>query len=533
MLKSALVLLMHACVAVGPDTVVVCPDEFVPALQPWVDHRSAQGHRLSILSNRATASQIRKAIRDTANQAKLNAIVLIGDAHVHGDVASAKRQVPAHRAKAKINVKWGSEPEIGTDNWYADLDNDQVPDVAIGRLTADTPQELSAIVEKILAYERSSDMGQWRRRVHFVAGVGGFGAIADMLLETATKKFITDGVPAPYESSMTYGSWRSPYCPDPRDFHRVMMRRFNEGSLATVYIGHGQRTFLDRVRVPGAHYHIMDVDDVENLQCNSGAPIAVFLACYAGAFDEPRDCIAEEMLRHKGGPVAVICGSRVTMPYAMSVMGLGMLDEMFANKRKTLGEVFLHGKRRLADTEKASPNRRMLDTLASAISPMPDDLPAERAEHQLLFNLIGDPLLRLHHPSEIDIATKPNVESGSTIEVTAKSPVTGKATIEFVCRRDRLTFSPPNRSKYKSANDELAAYNRVYESANDHRWSSYSLDMNANQPAAFRIRVPDLSRGPCHVRIFIEGQGEFAMGAANVYVRPKIPRTTEASSTDN
>ena len=53
------------------------------------------------------------------------------------------------------------------------------------------------------------------------------------------------------------------------------------------------------------------------------------LACYTAAFDQPQDCLAEELLKTEGGPVAVYGGSRVTMPYAMGVMGTAMMDEYF------------------------------------------------------------------------------------------------------------------------------------------------------------------------------------------------------------
>ncbi len=66
----------------------------------------------------------------------------------------------------------------------------------------------------------------------------------------------------------------------------------------------------------------LNVNDCGKLRVSSGAaPIAIMLACYTAAFDQPQDCLAEQMLKAEGGPVAVYGGSRVTMPYAMSVMG--------------------------------------------------------------------------------------------------------------------------------------------------------------------------------------------------------------------
>ncbi len=99
----------------------------------------------------------------------------------------AALNVPTYFAPAKINTRWGSEPKIATDQWFADLDDDELPDVAIGRIPADSPAALSSFLDKVIRYEQSPPTGLWRRRINLVAGVGGFGVLADTVLETATR----------------------------------------------------------------------------------------------------------------------------------------------------------------------------------------------------------------------------------------------------------------------------------------------------------------------------------------------------------
>ena len=57
----------------------------------------------------------------------------------------------------------------------------------------------------------------------------------------------------------------------------------------------------------------------------------------------------------------------------------------------------------LAPTSKEQPSkdqlRATLDGMAEVLSPPPVDLAAERREHVLMYQLIGDPLLRLHRPA--------------------------------------------------------------------------------------------------------------------------------------
>jgi hypothetical protein len=350
MLAGALALLLLTADPQPVDAIVVCPAEFVPALDPLLAHRHAQGHRFLYVPNTWSPEEIRGAIRKTARQGSLKSVLLVGDAEpaAAADQRVRARCVPAHRVVAKVNVKFGSEAEIGTDNWYADLDDDDLPDLAIGRLPADNPQELARIVRKILAYETALDHGSWRQRINFVAGVGGFGALTDSIMETATKKLLTDGIPPTYQTTMTFGSWRSPFCPDPRQFHDTAVARHNEGCLFWVYLGHGQPTSLDRVSVPGGQFHIFNCDDCAKLKAEKAPPVAIMLACYTAAFDRGEDCLAEEMLRTTGGPVAIYGGSRVTMPYAMAVMGSEMLGEYFDNRPATLGEVIKNAKRRMA-----------------------------------------------------------------------------------------------------------------------------------------------------------------------------------------
>lgn len=508
----------------APDTVVVCPREFLPALSPWLAYREKQGHQIEILSNTRNPADIKSELKRLGAGGQLEYLLLVGDSDPALQQNPVIRQVsvPTHHAQAKVNVKWGSEPEIGTDNWYADLDDDLVPELAIGRLPVDSREELAVVVKKILDYEQNSDFGAWRRRVNFVAGVGGFGAVADSVLESATRKFLTDGIPPAFQTSMTYGSWRSAYCPDPRQFHEMALQRFNEGCLFWVYIGHGQRTYLDRVHVPGNAYHILDVDDVPKLDHGGRAPIAVFLSCYAGAFDGPHDCLAEQMVLAPRGPVAALCGSRVTMPYAMSVMASELLREVFAGPTPTLGQVLRHAKQKLAQPPAAetagSETRQLLDSLAKLISPAPEMLDEERREHLLLFNLLGDPLLRLPRPLPAKVEVVAGERAGESVVVNVDSAVAGSCTLDLVCRRDRLRGEPPVREYYDGRDRILRQYHETYERANDTTWCVQQVTCRAGKNQ-FEFAIPVEARGQCHVRAFIAGQESAALGSVDLFVR--------------
>ena len=499
------------------DAVVVCPVEFRQALAPWIAHREAQGHHIAVVSNLKSPARLRDAIQQIAATHPLRYVVLVGDADpdlARRDPQFRARSVPTHYARAVVNVRFGSEPEIATDNAYADLDGDRVPELAVGRLTADTPAELTTMVEKILAYETCDDFGNWRRRVHFVAGLGGFGTVADAVIEAAAKTLITGGIPAAFSTTMTYGSWRSPYCPDPRQFERVTVDRLNEGSLFWVYLGHGQQRSVDVVRTPGGTYPILTGPEAARLQCRHGAPIACLLACYSGAFDQPSDCLAEEMLRSRRGPVAILCGSRVTMPYGMAVLGAELLDECFSHRPSTLGELIVAAKRRTVQSGPKSRHRATLDAVGQVFATLAGtDTEAERAEHLDLFHLLGDPMLRLPYPREMEIEVEPSAVAGRRIEVAGHSPVAGACTVELVVRRDRLTFEPPRRGTFDP--QALGDYAEVYRRANEPRLVATRL-RRVEGPFRAQLDVPADARGACHVRVFVQGAGDCAAGAADV-----------------
>lgn len=518
------------------DTVVVCPEVFGEALEPWIQHREKQGHQFAFVSNEQTPEAIRSDIREVAKSGGLRTIVLVGDAdpRATADSRVAAVTTPTYQTAAKVNVLWGSEPTIATDTTYADLDDDLLPDVAIGRLSVDTPHQLTAIINKIIAYETQRPPGVWRRRVNFVAGVGGFGAVADNVIETATKKVLTEGIPAAYETSMTYGSWRSPFCPDPRHFHQATVDRLNEGSLFWVYIGHGQRRFLDRVRTPAGYYHILDTDDVDKIHCTNGCPIAIFLACYTGSFDELSDCLGEEMVRAADGPVAALCGSRVTMPYAMAVMGNELMDQYFVKRRKTLGELVMYTKRQMvrelqADEQAAKSTRHLLDSIAAVISPAPEMLDEERREHVLMFNLLGDPLLRLDHPHEIALTTVNEAAAGSELRVSGTTSIDGQCTIELICRRDRLKNRFVARPFFDPRDEALSDYTTVYAQSNDRQWTNNSFECSAGDFDSV-LKIPAHAVGPCYVRVFVENMHGFGLGATELYVRQTGPNRQVSDS---
>jgi hypothetical protein len=372
-----MVTLLAARALAAPDTLVVCPPEFRAALAPWEVYRRGQGHELEFVDTPATADEIHAAIRQAAGGGLLRFVVLVGDVPA----------IPTEYAEAKINFRWGSEPTIATDQLYADVDGDALPDVAVGRIPVDSIPELHAVVRKVLQYEQNSDQGAWRRQLDVVAGTGGFGPLTDALIETAGRSVFQQVVPAEYNVRQL------PADPD------ATCAQISAGSFAWIYLGHGRPNMLDVAGTPRGERPILAVGDVPRLRCGANRPLAVLIACYTGAIDARRDCLAEEVMLNPQGPVAAIAATRVTMPYGNSVFGCELLRAAVADRRATLGEVWTGAQRKTLSAAPADdPLRESLDALARGVSPPPVDLAGERREHVLMYQLLGDPLLRLNYP---------------------------------------------------------------------------------------------------------------------------------------
>jgi hypothetical protein len=477
MSSSLLLLLLTTGGALSAvDTVVVCHDSLRPAMQPWVEYRQSQGHEIRFVPPQSTANATRDGVLAVQRTEPVRFVVLVGDT-----TAADQYAVPTFSLPGKVNIHWGPEQELASDSGYAQADDDEVPDLAVGRLTVDTSEQLATIVRKIIAYEQCSNEAGWRRKVNFVAGVGGFGAVADTILELSAKRLITSGIPAGYATTMTHASWRSPYCPTPDRFSATVLERLNEGCLFWVYVGHGQKRYLDQLYTPpNRAYDILNCDDVPAMQCQHGAPIALFLSCYAGAFDADEDCLAEEMLCAPLGPVAVAGSSRVAMPYGMCVLGTNLLKTCFQDRAETLGELFLAANRRTLTEKRDQPEAKMLDALAERLNPAGTSAAEERRETTQVFNLLGDPLLRISHPSALPITVPQKATAGEQIKIVGRAPFDGRCTVELVVRRDRLTFRAPKRPEYDASRE-----------------------------------------AECHVRAFIDGREQFALGAQDLeIVRP-------------
>jgi hypothetical protein len=493
------IILSVAQFAQSADVVVVCPQNFNVALQPWLEHRRGEGLVVRVIGSDPDAETLRASIRN-ASSTDTRYVVLVGDAPVIGTPCNSLRQTPILYAPTKVTAAWGSTPTLSSDLLFGDFDQDQVPDAVVGRLPVDDPPQLQNLIARIVERETSDDFGPWRSQVQFVGGVGGFGVMADSAIESVTRTVITSVLPPETRTSVAYASPGHAFFPTNPSFTDAVVERYKQGARFWVYAGHGQVTELDRVPRNINGTPVLDQRSVKRLSRSAnGSSIAVMLCCYSGALDAAEDSIAEEMILTNGGPIAVFAGSRMTMPYGNTTAAVGLIDGVFSQQLPRLGDAWLNA---LVEMHRevspdTSATRMMIDALATIVSPAGTKLVDERREHMLLYNLIGDPTLRLNHPQPIALHVPTGHRLGEPIQLKITSPIAGNLSVSLDRPLGGVTEGDPNATTL----------------------ASIGIRIGADELVTPKISLPANVTGPIVVRAFVSGDGAWATAAARTIVR--------------
>ncbi len=266
-------------------------------------------------------------------------------------------------AQRNLVPTWAVETHEGlaaSDNRFvAVAGDDWRPDLAIGRLPVARPEEVTAIVDKILAYARLAEIGPWRRNVLWITN--------DQKRYQRVSDDLADGMRGKgFASSKIYPS---PEEKDNATHQASLINAFNDGQVLVHFIGHGGR-YIWRTGPPDYHknHDLFTLDDVERLAPNTRLPLVLSMTCYSAPFDHPTaDSIGEKFLRLPNrGAIAVLAASWRNNPNKKFSR---YLIEDLTTPGTRLGEAIMRTKQRFG-------NRVMVET----------------------YNLLGDPALELAIP---------------------------------------------------------------------------------------------------------------------------------------
>jgi hypothetical protein len=350
----------------GADYIVIYPDDsdFLEVLQPLLAYRTSQGMRVTavplsqIYDEFAYGQPTPAAIGRFLSFAHANwqspaprFVLLAGDASydVQNNVAGKNENLlPAQTVRL-------SSGYASSDTWYT-LPNDaenEAPQMAIGRLPAQTPAQLEIMVAKTLAYELNG-RSHWQQRALFVSDSEPH---FDVMSDALAARLETDG----YDISAVHMGQSD-------TAHYDLMGTLAKGVGLLNYAGEGYVSQWGDGRVFAG-------DDAGMLANNGHTPIFTTFTCNNGAFTEPEaDSLAETLLWvEAGGIVAAVTPSSSLALSALTPLGDLFFTELLDENVATVGEALLN-----AQTVAAS-NPALHDAL-------------------LAVNLLGDPALRLQRP---------------------------------------------------------------------------------------------------------------------------------------
>ncbi|MFG0330099.1 MAG: C25 family cysteine peptidase [Phycisphaerales bacterium] len=529
----------HGAAIVSPERLylVIHARGLEDAAQEWADYRATRGWNAEAIAATDAAGLLpphwndaqlmreglRQYFRDRFGQAQLRgvtgadfAVLLLGDVEAP-DGSLAIATWPKPNLIASLRSGDPMDERIVGDHDYQRLDDDDDrPDFLLGRVPARSNAEAIALLERIRRYENDTPRGPWRRRMNFIASEPGFGFV-DGAIERAVELVLDTYTPAEFDLSMTYASSRSPYCPPPARLAAITAERFTEGALLVAYVGHGHARMLDRLIWNRRAFEIFDFDAFDaNTVDGARFPILFLLACSTGAFDDPEGApsLAERLLFHDAGPVAIIAGSRPTHPYANGLYLKDLLDHLATERRPTIGAVYLAATRGLVDLDD---DDRLMEFLSGPILRANGEFatPATiRAAHLRLYNLLGDPALEIAYPAErLDDL---RVESGRLIGH-APNFTEGRATISIeTARRDmpRASEMDPAFGRDDPELERKAALN--YPLANDKVLRQTVVPVvNGRFEVALTAGdgLGDLDATPRWIKVYLTGSDGDAFGA--------------------
>ncbi len=273
--------------------------------------------------------------------------------------------------------------EVAADNRYAAVAGDDlIPDVLLGRISAQTPADVTAAVDKTLAYEQQA-LGvwpSWKNRLAYVTdnaydandvwdGAGDFIAEAESAIAAQPLPAGFQNLRYFYDPS-SYNPGTQPWrYGDGPTMKSAIQSKLAEGLFLVSFIGHSSQS-------QWASERFVHMSEVPSINTEGRLPVILEMTCLTSFFDMPdRQSLDEVWVNTPTrGAVATVGPSGFGVLNGHGDLHDGMNRAIFADRVATLGEALLAGKINLAAT---GAHQDLLDT----------------------FMIMGDPALGWHLPN--------------------------------------------------------------------------------------------------------------------------------------
>ncbi|MBU1628258.1 hypothetical protein KKB18_12895 [bacterium] len=342
----------------GADYIMIASSEFVPTLAPLVQRYESQNMRVLVASTDQIYDQfeygiftpegIRNFLRYTYyyyHKPSPSFVLLVGDAnydyrnYLNLNESKAKNYVPPYI----FNLAGGCETP--SDFLYTSVSgDDDIPDMAVGRLCVRAVEPLETILGKIENYSRANVSDYWNENVLFVSGQeSNFKEASNNLLEY---------IPNDYNILKVYlGDYENE-----SKAKSDLVKKINDGVLLLNYMGHSTTEYWANTFFTQSDLTLLD--NIDKLS------FWVLFNCLNGYFmDTSLTCFAKAILNYEnGGVVACLAQSSANYPNLQQIYGKELYPILFGNKMQRMGLSALASNIKFGQYD-----RSMLDTTNSMV----------------------------------------------------------------------------------------------------------------------------------------------------------------------
>ncbi|GAB4321101.1 MAG: hypothetical protein Kow00127_13490 [Bacteroidales bacterium] len=276
------------------DILVVCTSRDEDAMGPWVEWKRQKGYNVETLTVPTGTNIVQDVQNAYDNNNNLLYVLLVGDwADIKSDVLSGSAPM---------------DPQVG-----CVVGSDEVPDITVGRFSANSADQVTVQVNKVIQYEKYPDMsGSWYTSALGVASNQGPGDDNELDYEHIDN--IWNNKLDPY----TYENFSSAY--DPTGTAQMVASAINSGVAIINYCGHGSETSWGSTGFSNSH--------IANLTNGDKLPIIFSVACVNGAFTGNSDCFAEAWLKKENGGAVATVMSTINQPWDPPMRGEDYFDDI-------------------------------------------------------------------------------------------------------------------------------------------------------------------------------------------------------------
>ena len=325
----------------GYDLVIISHKEFLRALRLLQKRRESQGLSVALVDVEDLYDEFNfgnkspQTIRDFLINTTTNwdkpprFVLLVGDASF--DPRNYFGEGDYDFVPTKIVETFYLE--TASDDWFADVDGNGLPDIAVGRLPVRKSEEAATVVTKILGYERASRMDH----AVMVADRVGYYNFDYALASEEVEELLPPSIEVNELFLKNYGS--------NVEAKEDLLAYINEGPLLVNYIGDGSVEMWEG--------QILNSDDARFLTNRSRLPLFINMTSLNGLFhDLYTESLAEALLKPAGGgAIAVWASSGLTEPEAQVDMNKEFVRLLFSGEGLTIGEAAARAKASTQDED--------------------------------------------------------------------------------------------------------------------------------------------------------------------------------------